>query len=145
MDEKDIQKLKEIVLKELSACGYFLGDYNIHNIPIQEGWKPYSSKSFGEMLLDFAMLYNMEFENKNYRYINNDDEFEYKLLRKDKDALPVNVVENFERGLEKAYKRYQDSGQEKVDSFEDNHSELSFAKGFLSGCMFANGEKEDNI
>jgi hypothetical protein len=41
MDEKDIQVLKEIVYKELMSCGYFMGDFNIHNLPKVEGWKPY--------------------------------------------------------------------------------------------------------
>ena len=68
MDEQDIKVLKEIVVKELDACGYFMGDYNIHNLKVPDDWKPYSSKSFGEMLMDFACQYNMEFENRNYTY-----------------------------------------------------------------------------
>jgi hypothetical protein len=68
MDEKDIQVLKEIVYKELMSCGYFMGDFNIHNLPKVEGWKPYSNNTFGTMLMDFACQYNMEYEGKNYKY-----------------------------------------------------------------------------
>ena len=68
MEEEDIKTLKDIVLKELSACGYFHSDFNIHNIKRKSDWEPYSTKSFGEMLLDFACLYNMEYEDKNYSY-----------------------------------------------------------------------------
>lgn len=69
MTREKFEQLQEIVLDELSACGYFMMDLDAklvkHNNP---DWKPYSSKSFGEMLLDFAVQYNMEEENKNYRY-----------------------------------------------------------------------------
>lgn len=68
MDEQDIKTLKDIVYKELDACGYFLGDMNIHWLSRPKDWKPYASKSFGEMLMDFACQYNMEYENKNYSY-----------------------------------------------------------------------------
>lgn len=67
MEEKDKDLLKEIVIKELDACGYFMSDI-VSSFERPANWKPYSSKSFGEMLMDFACLYNMEFENKNYSY-----------------------------------------------------------------------------
>ena len=68
MDEKDLEHLKEIVYKELSACGYFIGDFNIHNLQRPEGWTPQSSNSYVTMLMDLACLYNMEYEGKNYKY-----------------------------------------------------------------------------
>lgn len=67
-DKCEDKKLKDIVYKELDACGYFMGDYNIHGIKHDKDWKPYSSNSFGKMLMDFACQYNMENENTNYKY-----------------------------------------------------------------------------
>lgn len=63
-------QFKRYVLQELSACGYFMSDYEPEwlmklNNP---DWKPYSSKPFGEMLLDFACQYNMEHGGKDYEY-----------------------------------------------------------------------------
>ena len=68
MNESDFETLRVLVLRELNACGYFQADFNIHGLECSPDWKPYSSKSFGEMLMDFACLYNMEFEGKNYKY-----------------------------------------------------------------------------
>ena len=66
-------QFKQYVLQELSAAGYFMADCDQklmkHNNP---DWKPYSGKSFGEMLLDFACQWNMEHEGKNYKYILNE-------------------------------------------------------------------------
>lgn len=66
------ERLKQIVLQELDACGYFIADCDKemmkHNNP---DWTPYSEKSFGDMLLDFAALYNMEHEGANYTFVEN--------------------------------------------------------------------------
>lgn len=51
----------------MDGCGYFMGGFNIHNLPKVEGWKPYSNNTFGAMLMDFACQYNMEYEWKNYK------------------------------------------------------------------------------
>lgn len=69
MKRVDKDRLKEIVLEHLSACGYFMADCDAKIMRMNNpDWKPYSSKTFGEMLMDFACQYNMEEENKNYRY-----------------------------------------------------------------------------
>lgn len=82
MNETDFETLKLLVLRELNACGYFHADFNVHGIKHKPDWKPYSSKSFGEMLMDFACLYNMEFENKNYIY---------QLKEEENEKLPGNI------------------------------------------------------
>ena len=67
MSKKELEQLKEIVLHELDSAGYFIQDYDgtilKQNNP---NWNPYSSKSFGEMLMDFAQYYNMSEENRDY-------------------------------------------------------------------------------
>ncbi len=61
------EQLKEIVLNELDAAGYFIQDYDSNVIQKNNpDWKPYSTKSFGEMLMDFAQYYNMSEENREY-------------------------------------------------------------------------------
>ena len=64
------EQLKQIVLQELDSCGYFIADFDKemmkHNNP---DWTPYSEKSFGEMLLDFAAQYNMEHGGENYTFV----------------------------------------------------------------------------
>ena len=66
-------RFRRHVFDELSAAGYFMADCDKelmkHNNP---DWKPYSNKSFGEMLLDFACQWNMEHEGKDYKYILNE-------------------------------------------------------------------------
>jgi hypothetical protein len=61
------EQLKQIVLQELDACGYFIADCDRkmmrRNNP---DWTPYCEKSFGEMLMDFAQYYNMSEENRDY-------------------------------------------------------------------------------
>jgi hypothetical protein len=64
------EQLKQIVLQELDACGYFIADCDKetmkHNNP---DWTPYCEKPFGEMLLDFAAQYNMEHGGGNYTFV----------------------------------------------------------------------------
>ena len=64
------EQLKQIVLQELDACGYFIADCDKemmkHNNP---DWTPYCEKPFGEMLLDFAVQYNMEHGGGNYTFV----------------------------------------------------------------------------
>ena len=66
------EQLKQIVLQELDASGYFIADCDKkvmkRNNP---DWTPYCEKSFGEMLLDFAALYNMEHGGVNYTFLEN--------------------------------------------------------------------------
>lgn len=62
-------QFKQYILRELSAAGYFMADCDQELMKQNNpDWKPYSSKSFGKMLLDFACQWNMEHEYKNYRY-----------------------------------------------------------------------------
>ena len=69
MTDEQHETLKEIVLSELDACGYFIADYDSKLMKQNNtDWKPYSSKSFGEMLMDFACLYNIEYEGINYKF-----------------------------------------------------------------------------
>ena len=67
------EQFKQYILRELSAAGYFMADCD-RELMRQNNpdWKPYSSKSFGEMLLDFACQWNMEHEGKDYKYILNE-------------------------------------------------------------------------
>ena len=63
------EQFKQYVVRELDSCGYFMADCDQELMKrINPDWKPYSSKSFGEMLLDFACQWNMEHEGKNYEY-----------------------------------------------------------------------------
>lgn len=63
------EQFKQYVLRELDSCGYFMADLDADLIQkINPDWKPYSSKSFGEMLLDFACQWNMEHGGKDYEY-----------------------------------------------------------------------------
>ena len=50
----------EFVSKYLDGCGYFMGDFNIHNLPTPKDWIRYSERDFGTWLLDMALQYNME-------------------------------------------------------------------------------------
>ena len=50
----------EFVSKYLDGCGYFMGDFNIHNLPIPKDFIKYSECDFGTWLLDMALQYNME-------------------------------------------------------------------------------------
>lgn len=63
------EQFKQYVVWELDSCGYFMADLDVDILKqVNPNWKPYSSKSFGEMLLDFACQWNMEHEGKNYEY-----------------------------------------------------------------------------
>lgn len=63
------EQFKQYVVRELDSCGYFMADLDADLIQkINPDWKPYSSKSFGEMLLDFACQWNMEHGGKDYEY-----------------------------------------------------------------------------
>lgn len=65
----DEEQFKQYVLRELDAAGYFIRDCDAEVMKLNDpDWKPYSSKSFGEMLLDFACQWNMEHEGKDYEY-----------------------------------------------------------------------------
>lgn len=67
MNKEKLEQLKDIILHELDAAGYFIQDYDStvmkKNNP---DWKPYSTKSFGEQLMDFAQYYNISEENRDY-------------------------------------------------------------------------------
>lgn len=59
-NENKCEKFISMVYGYLDSCGYFMGDLNIHNLPIPEDWIPYKSRDFGTWLLDMALQYNME-------------------------------------------------------------------------------------
>ena len=65
---KDCEQFVSYVIEYLDACGYFIGDYNIHNLPYPDNWVKYSDKDFGQWLLDMALQYNME-NGKEYKYV----------------------------------------------------------------------------
>lgn len=44
----------------LDSCGYFMGDFNIHNLPVPEGWRPYAQQGICRWLIDMAQQLNME-------------------------------------------------------------------------------------
>ena len=68
----DEETLKQIVLQELDACGYFIADCDGEMMKRNNpDWTPYCEKSFGEMLLDFAAQYNMEHDGTNYTFVEN--------------------------------------------------------------------------
>ena len=50
----------DYVKKYLDECGYFMYDFNIHNLPRSDNWINYSDRDFGRWLLDMALQYNME-------------------------------------------------------------------------------------
>lgn len=50
----------EFVSSYLNGCGYFMGDFNIHNLPTPEDFIKYHDRDFGTWLLDMALQYNME-------------------------------------------------------------------------------------
>ena len=50
----------DFVMSYLDSCGYFIGDFNIHNLPRPDNWINYSDRDFGRWLLDMALQYNME-------------------------------------------------------------------------------------
>ena len=50
----------EFVSKYLDGCGYFMGDFNIHNLHTPKDFIKYSERDFGTWLLDMALQYNME-------------------------------------------------------------------------------------
>lgn len=59
----DKDKSKEfisMVAEYLDTCGYFMSDFNIHNLPSSDNWINYSDRDFGTWLLDMALQYNME-------------------------------------------------------------------------------------
>lgn len=65
----DEEQFKRYVLRELDAAGYFIQDCDSEVMKINDpNWKPYSSKTFGQMLMDFACQWNMEHEGRNYEY-----------------------------------------------------------------------------
>lgn len=65
--EEDVQKLRETVLKLLDSYGYFSSDI-VNSFEESPNWKNPEDKTFGELLMDFACLYNLEFENKKVSY-----------------------------------------------------------------------------
>lgn len=50
----------EFVSSYLDGCGYFISDFNIHDLPIPKDFIKYSDRDFGTWLLDMALQYNME-------------------------------------------------------------------------------------
>lgn len=62
-------QFRRYIFDELSAAGYFMADCDQELMKRNNpDWKPYSSKTFGEMLMDFACQWNMEHEGRDYRY-----------------------------------------------------------------------------
>ena len=56
----DCEAFVLLVYKYLDSCGYFMHDYNIHNLPSQDDIIKYNDRDFGRWLLDMALQYNME-------------------------------------------------------------------------------------
>ena len=59
-EKKEAYDFVSMVYRYLDCRGYFMADFNIHNLPTKEDWKPYKSMDFGKWLLDMALQYNME-------------------------------------------------------------------------------------
>ena len=124
------EQLKQIVLQELDACGYFTADCDKemmkHNNP---DWTPYSEKSFGEMLLDFAAQYNMEHENTNYTFVEN-----CPVWHRGKPAITdTRYLLHFENGICVACDDYREKDNcfyyahgDYYDEVSANHPELSW-------------------
>jgi len=49
-----------MVTRYLDSCGYFMGDFNIHNLPKPDDWRPYGQEGICRWLLDMALQLNME-------------------------------------------------------------------------------------
>ena len=56
----ECDKFIYLVCRYLDSCGYFMGDFNIHDLPQPDNWIKYSDRDFGTWLLDMALQYNME-------------------------------------------------------------------------------------
>ena len=59
-DKEKSKQFIEMVSEYLDSCGYFMGDFNIHNLPTPKDWIKYFDRDFGTWLLDMALQYNME-------------------------------------------------------------------------------------
>ena len=59
-DDVRVNQFIDMVAEYLDRCGYFMGDFNIHNLPRPNNWINYSDRDFGRWLLDMALQYNME-------------------------------------------------------------------------------------
>lgn len=59
-DDARANQFIDMVAEYLDRCGYFMGDFNIHNLPTPKDWIKYSDRDFGTWLLDMALQYNME-------------------------------------------------------------------------------------
>ena len=59
-DKADAEKFVDLVTRYLDARGYFMGDFNIHNLPVPNDFVKYSERGFGTWIMDFAQQYNME-------------------------------------------------------------------------------------
>lgn len=59
-DDIKVSQFIDMVAEYLDGCGYFMGDFNIHNLPTPKNWIKYSDRDFGTWLLDMALQYNME-------------------------------------------------------------------------------------
>lgn len=63
LSNQDTEKCKDFIAfieTYLDGCGYFMGDFNIHGLPIPEDFIKYSDRDFGTWLLDMVLQYNME-------------------------------------------------------------------------------------
>ena len=58
--KNECDKFIYLVCRYLDSCGYFMGDFNIHNLPQSDNYINYSDRDFGRWLLDMALQYNME-------------------------------------------------------------------------------------
>lgn len=59
-----------------------------------------------------------------------------KLLREHPADLPADFLNYFVKSLDTAWSNYN-SGMRNVDCFEDNFTELAYAKGFREGFIVA--------
>lgn len=59
-DDVKVIQFIDMVADYLDRCGYFMGDFNIHNLPTPKNWIRYYDRDFGTWLLDMALQYNME-------------------------------------------------------------------------------------
>ena len=66
-----------MVSEYLDSCGYFIGDFNIHNLSTPKDWIKYFNRDFGGWLLDMALQYNME-QGKEYKCELVEDRYENK-------------------------------------------------------------------
>lgn len=65
-DKDKCEMFINMVYEYLDACGYFMGDFNIHGLDLPKDYVKYRDRDFGKWLLDMALQYNME-QGKEYQ------------------------------------------------------------------------------